>query len=273
VKKIMIIFVGLMLCASSFAQTTDWQQYMLATSAPVLALNDNPDSTTTTTVVETAKLKSPKRAFFLSAALPGAGQYYNNSYLKAAGFLALEAAGWAAYISYNGKGNDIEDEFEAYADQHWSEDKYWDWIAQHSGKERNDLTALRDWEHSQFSHGLHEQKDQQYYEMIGKYYQFNWGWDDFRTLYSIGLTDKEMVDGKLISPNRLNYEDRRHDSNDAFKKATTASTIVIVNHLLSAVEAAWDASRQNKRVQTTLRFEPKFMNNQQYTVLALHLNW
>lgn len=265
--------MSLIIGTSSFAQTTDWQQYMLATSAPVLALNDNPDSSSTSEVVQTVRVKSPKKAFFLSALVPGAGQVYNNSYLKAAGFLALEAASWAAYISYNSKGNDIEDEFEAYADRHWSEDKYWDWIAQQSGMDRNNLSELREWEHDSFSHGLHEQKDQQYYEMIGKYFQFNWGWDDFRDLYSITLTDKEMVDRHLLSPNRSHYENRRHDSNNAFKNATTASTIVLVNHLISAIEAAWYTSRQNQRIQTTMRFEPMFMNNQQYTVLALHLNW
>jgi hypothetical protein len=271
----MLIFVGLLFCASSFAQATDWQQYMRDTSAPVLALNDRPDSNSTTSpaVVQTVRVKSPKKAFFLSAAIPGAGQYYNGSLVKAAGFLALEAASWAAYISYNNKGNDIDKEFHAYADQHWSENHYWDWIAQQSQKDRNDLAALREWEHASFSHGLHVNKDQQYYEMIGKYYQFNWGWDDFRLNHSITLTDEEMVDDKMISANRLYYEGRRHDSNAALKMATTATTVVILNHLFGAAEAAWDASRQNKRLQTTMRFEPMFMNNQQYTVLALRLNW
>ena len=74
--------------------------------------------------------------------------------------------------------------------------------------------ALRDWEGSQFSHGLHRDKDQQYYEMIGKYHQFSWGWDDFRENNAISMSDYEITqryneDKSTINKNRLKKETRR----------------------------------------------------------------
>ncbi len=253
----------------SFAADIDWQQYMLQTTAPVIALQDV-DSGNMGQLNGPVKQKSPKKALILSAVVPGAGQAYYGSYWKAAGFVTLEAAAWTIYAVYTNKGNQIEDDFQAFADEHWSESEYWDWIAQHSGVDRNDMAALRDWEHKNFSHGLHIEKDQQYYEMIGKYDQFNYGWDDS----DIGLLDDAWnKQNPQRSKRRLYYEDQRDDSNRAFKIATTGTTIVMFNHILSAIEAAWGTSRQNKRVQTSLRFEPLYMNNQQYSALTLRLNW
>ena len=268
-RKFVIIMFILFGTTVSFAGDIDWQQYMLDTTAPLFVMQDiNPVKTKI--ITGPVKLKSPKKALFLSALVPGAGQAYGGSYLKAAGFFTLEVAGWAMYAVYTNKGNDIEDEFHAFADKHWIESDYWNWIAQKSDVDRNDMDALREWEHKNFSHGLHVNKDQQYYEMIGKYDQFNYGWDDS----DIGLLDDTWnKQNPQRSKKRLYYEDKRDDSNRAFKVATTGTTIVMLNHIISAIEAAWGTSQQNKRVQTSLRFEPLYMNNQQYSALTFRLNW
>ena len=71
-------------------------------------------------------------------------------------------------------------------------------------------------------------KNQQYYEMIGKYEQFVWGWDDVQA-----LTDST---GK--SENRLAYEDMRHDSNTYLKRAGYAAGFILLNHIVSAIDAS-----------------------------------
>lgn len=238
---------------------------MVDARSPQLALQQAGE---TTAAAPTLSTKSVKKGLFMSAALPGAGQLYNGNYIKAAAFIAAEAAGWTLYITQNKKGNDIDAEFRAFADEHWSENDYWDWIARHSGIDRNDIEALREWEGENFSHGLHREKDQQYYEMIGKYDQFNYAWDDS----DIGLLD-EGFDKSKRSANRLYYEERRAASNAAFKRATTGATIVLFNHIVSALDAAWSINRGNQQFTANVYGDYKLVNSEPVPSLNLSLNW
>lgn len=72
--------------------------------------------------------KSVAKAVAFSALLPGAGQLYNGSYWKAAAFLAVEAAAWTVFFTYTKKGDDKDAEFKRYADQYWSEYRYWSYV-------------------------------------------------------------------------------------------------------------------------------------------------
>lgn len=269
--KLVCVFFLLSLFLSLDAQTTDWAQYLLSTSAPVFNQDEKLDVQESTVGQE----KNLKVALLMSAVIPGSGQYYAKSYWKAAGFLALEAVAWSIYVSGNKNGKKIEDEFHNYAQSHWSESDYWKWISYHSGIAYNEenMEALREWEHGEFSHGLHREKDQQYFEMIGKYHQFNWGWDDFREGRTIDITHEQMTATKMVSDNRYHYESRRNASNDAFKNATTGATIALFNHLLCAVDAAWTTSRYNKKIQTTVRLEPFYYCDHVESLLTLRVNW
>ncbi len=113
--KVTIVFMT-MLVFSLSALANDWQKFMLDNSAPMLS----PESDGGTTVV--FKKKNPKAAFVMSAVIPGAGQIYAKSYIKAAAFLAVEVAAWTYYAQNNSEGRRIEAEFQAYADTHWSEE-------------------------------------------------------------------------------------------------------------------------------------------------------
>lgn len=271
-KNIIIYAAVLSLFLSSQSDADDWQQFMRETSAPVFAQEQLASEPSTVVVNE----KNPKLAFVLSAIVPGTGQIYAKSYWQAAGFFALEALSWTMYAVYTNEGQDIEDEFHQYANKHWSESEYWRWIAYQSGKPEDDMEALREWESGKdgkFSHGLHRQKDQQYYEMIGKYHQFNYGWDDFREDYPIDMSHEEMTAKQIVSDNRYFYESRRNASNDAFKKATTGTTIAMLNHLLSAVHAAWATTKFNKQINMSLQFEPIYFNQHTQTVLAFRVTW
>ena len=218
--------------------------------------------------------KNVKAALFMSAAVPGAGQAYAGSWLKAALFIAVETAGWTMYGIYNDKGKDIRTEFHNYAHTHWSEPEYWKWVAHQAGLEFNpdDLAPLREWEHEHFSHGLHEEKDQQYYEMIGKYHQFNYGWDDFREQYPINMSHQEL--NNIETENRHTYESKRNDANRAFRTATSGITAVMLNHILSAADAAWTVHTLNNRsTKLSLRAEPLYFDQNLQTVLSLRVNW
>jgi len=73
-----------------------------------------------------ANKKTPLLAAGLSAVIPGAGQFYNKDFLLSAVFVAIEAAGIATAIIYNGKGDDQTAYFESYALEYWAVDKYAD---------------------------------------------------------------------------------------------------------------------------------------------------
>ncbi len=253
-----------------FAQDNKWQEFMLAGAK----YDVNSMSTNESQNLSGMEKKSIKKPALMSVVVPGAGQVYNGSYYKGLGFLAIEAVSWTMYITYNNEGNDIEDEFHGYANTHWSEQDYWKYVAHHSGIEYTGTTenieALRVEEGKLFSHGLHREKDQQYYEMIGKYDQFNYGWDDYDKDL-IGKTVKEMQ--SLRSSKRLYYEGRRDDSNQAFKKATTGATIALFNHIFSALEAAWSVNKYNKTITAQMNMEPLHFNNQYCSALTLRMTW
>lgn len=204
--------------------------------------------------------KSGVLAAVASAVVPGAGQAYAGSYWKTLGFVSVEAASWFFYVRWDKDGDDIKRDFRQFADTHWREDEYWAWIAQESGHSSTDMNALRQWEREHFSHSLHEQKDQQYYEMIGKYDQFNIGWDDTNTPRGRNSARRDY------------YETLRDKSNKAYKKAATCEMIALANHCLSALDAAWTVSRHNRRaVRTSLRIVP--MPETGDYALTLRVTW
>ncbi|HNR66815.1 MAG TPA: hypothetical protein PKN24_02095 [bacterium] len=264
--KHLLLFVGLLpILSSAQGQQHDWQAFMLNTATADFQVE----------LQEPASQKRIPVGFLLSAAVPGAGQIYNGSWLKAAGFFAVEVAAWTLYAQFQDKGNSLEDDFHRFADEHWIEAEYWDWISTGSGipySEEN-MEQLRSWEQEHFSHGLHRNKDQQYYEMIGKYHQFNAGWDDATKGMSPDFQpDYDSV--RDISALRLDYEGMRDDSNRALKHATSAASVALVNHLVSGLEAAWSILRDNKRqMHTRLQMETVPFNAEPTAVLSLRLIW
>ncbi len=88
--------------------------------------------------------------------------------------------------------NDKQNMAECYklADKHWSKADYYQWLIDsiyYSNPDVNyenvcDTFWYWDKEKQEkvyFSHHLPDIKNQQYYEMIGKYEQFRYGWDDY----------------------------------------------------------------------------------------------
>jgi hypothetical protein len=207
--------------------------------------------------------KSPYLAAAFSVVLPGAGEFYSESYWKSAIFLAAEAALWTLDIIYNGKGDTQTDFYKHYADEHWSAVQYAEWINANlqylNGSldketyripinsdvslppwERIDWKALGRVEHEiggGFSHSLAPYGDQQYYEMIGKYMQFIHGWDQTNFNVSTYLDQ--------LTTQMTWYAGERGKANNFYNVASTAATILVLNHVLSAFDAAWSAHSYN----------------------------
>ncbi len=184
--------------------------------------------------------RSPGRAFFYSLLIPGGGQVYTGSKTKAAFFIGVEAALWVGYFSFHSDGQKKQDQYIDYANAHWSPELYTNWLIEELGITDDSSTYYdANGQPHEFSHHLPDVKNQQYYEMVGKYDQFLYGWKD---------TDYRS--GDLTSDWRSSYLLMRNSSNNAFGKAKAAAIFSIANHLLSAFEAAWSAKRFNKKQDT-----------------------
>ncbi len=233
-----------------------------------------------------ASQKSIGKAVLFSAVLPGAGQFYAQSYWKALAFVAVEATAWAINISNNKKGDDKTSEFIDFADQNWSEQRYWSYVYYKLNgrvEDPNFPTGVYDnliqpdeanrpviidevWQTAEedlepfatteylrgFSHHLPDEKTQQYYEMIGKYpEQFGNAWAD--ASFDVSYRGAYGGVGNITPMNDL-YTTMRLDANNFYNKAGYGTMIALVNHLVSAIDAGFTTRSFNrKQVELTYR--------------------
>jgi hypothetical protein len=231
---------------------------------------------------DATRRKSPWLAAGLSLLVPGAGEFYAENYWKAAAFLAIDIAAWSLAHSFDKKGDRQTDFFQNYANRNWSPGKYakfaletyvppaeWvnyngllasNWESRPPSEQVNwvMLNALE--RHISgtangryFSHTLPPYGDQQYFELIGKYQQFYQGWNDADP----SLVTYDQISAKINSDytNFKYYAGERGKANDFYTTATTYVTVAIVNHVLSAVDAAWTASSYNRHLSASMRIQ------------------
>lgn len=260
----------------------------------------------------------PGKALLLSAILPGTGQFYAKNYLFAGAFLALEVGAWYGVATYHSEGMDKEDEYIAYADQYWTYydgsqslgdyGSYLDYefyaatefgpdgesggeVYNGSVEQWEELTwnEKLDWLPSNgFTHELDPtDKDQQYYEMIGKYDQFGAGWPedgDYDASWRDGpylydATGAPTWQWQTHNSYRETYLNIRKDSNDALDRSKNFTMVVLGNHLLSALHAGFSVSLHNRKltkeqnVEGAFNFEPKKYNDEYLAMGVLKIRF
>ncbi len=108
-----------------------------------------------------------------------------------------------------------------------------------------------------FSHRLPGFGDQQYYELIGKYFQFAPGWSDYPEWVVDGdytdAIDPERSDGDgvkiSVSPTFFLYARDHAHSQDLLRRASKITSLIIVNHVIAAIDAAVFARLHNRRLE------------------------
>jgi hypothetical protein len=210
--------------------------------------------------------KSPWLAAGMSLVVPGSGEFYAENYWKSALFLAVEVGAWALAYHFDKKGDSQTDFFQGYADQHWNVVQYAEYTidnfvpatqqAEYLSRVIPNRGTGRPWEQVNwdalnqmereiggfYSHTLPRYGEQQYYELIGKYPQFNQGWDDA----NLSLPPDYFVIKKNLTERYLYYSSERGKANDYYRNASTFVTVAVINHLLSAADAAWTTSSYNR---------------------------
>ena len=212
------------------------------------------------------KKKSVLLGALMSAVVPGAGEFYGKSYLKAGIFFGVELISWGAYAVYQVKGNNQTDKFQSYADQYWDVRTYARWLINQGfqgneviNPDEPDRDVLRQQimqcEAQNFTHTLPEYGSQQYYELIGKYQNFQAGWTNLAHVptKAPGPYNYETYRDPVF----VNYANERQKANDYYDYAKTGTIIVVLNHILSAADAAWTVSMFNKNVEMETGFEIK----------------
>jgi hypothetical protein len=240
-----------------------------------------PDSLPGPRANDEAEKKSALLAGALSMVVPGAGEFYTKSYWRSGGFILAEAGLWVFYAAYNSKGNNQTDLFQNFADDHWSVVRYAQWIQANVTALNPDVTSFTDylipntqnlppwyqvnWDKlnavenaiaqlpgNGFTHLLPHRPEQQYYELIGKYPQFAGGWDD------AGNMTPERIVRSDVSARFLEYAKMRGKANDFYNIATTGAVLLVVNHVLSALDAAWSAAQFNDHLKLEAHLQPTY---------------
>lgn len=225
------------------------------------------------------KPKSSRKAFFLSLLLPGLGETYVGS-KRSFIFFGVEALSWWMYVTNTQKGNDLEKDYESFADKNWHYDditdanqyNYWEWLKkQYSVPDSigsRDFSKIDKFIENKTSgssgggsiHNLPSTKTQQYYEMTGKYDQFVFGWSDIDDNNKNGepINPNLSANGYKLdtqsvnSPMRTKYMNMRGDSNDKLKAGQTGLQLMMINRIISAVDAARLAYHHNQKNKSDL---------------------
>ncbi|MFH0777009.1 MAG: hypothetical protein V2A71_00115 [Candidatus Eisenbacteria bacterium] len=181
--------------------------------------------------------KSPSKAFLFSSLMPGSGQLYVGA-KRGYVYLGVEAIAWTSSYFLHRSGKDKKEEYEDYADQHWT---YPD-----IGTEYNGYTYTA--EVDSLIEYFYAHDKEHYYEDIGKYPVYFPGWDP---------------------GTREGYLDLRDDSNRLLKRSGYAMMLAVVNHVASAIDALRLARDYNVKVGHGVELNLKFQGNQHSTGVML----
>jgi len=245
-----------------------------------------------------AKKRSVGAAFGMSAVIPGLGQAYNKQWGKAIGAFVMEAAIITSSIIWRNEGNGLERDYQLFAHAGWDPAKYANWLNDYSSfinvtvdpisvpssiDFRNpDSWSDQEWQvvlsffdqiqdverqmyhvetGAAFSHTLPDFSEQQYYELIGKYYQFAPGWDDYPAWLDENGVPTAAIDPSMtgangdrpnVSPTFFRYSDDHAHANDVLRRASRVSGLLILTHMVSAIDAAISAKMHNDRISPGL---------------------
>lgn len=183
-----------------------------------------------------AQLKINKKTavnFGKSLLIPGWGQWSNGNKVRAIAYIVAEIGGIYSYKSNHDAGYDKELEFKAFADVHWD---YHIW--EHSTEVRgNEVYSCGNKSTHPMptyidDNGIEQPiRDHHFYENISKYKEFVCGWDD--------VAEKWEEGSRVYTPRKLEYINMRTRSNDLYRNAQISGTLIMLNHLISAFDAAF----------------------------------
>lgn len=193
-----------------------------------------------------------------SAILPGLGELYlyfdsgEKSYLTWFPlFMAVDGYLWYGYKKNYDEGKDFKRQYEEYCDAHWSEERFLD---QHPWCDALPSGQCDSWQQYNeecdlqpffFLYIPKELDREEYYENCGKYDAFCFGWDDWDPAAWDGNYDEQFKE-LAWTPHRTYYWDLRAESDKYLVRADQHVMLLIVNRVVSMIDAGWLAYKMNK---------------------------
>jgi len=209
----------------------------------------------------TGKKKSGWPVLF-SLILPGAGEA-SMGYKRGYVMMAADIFAWTQVSRYHSDGGDLKDEYIAYADDHYSDEllleAYKDVSSDLDRVDEGDTyfgTIIGEFNFNTLDdlHNLplyvtKEDDFREYYENLGKWDQFIFGWDDYSRAsdptnpdapagYDPTLTRADLQH-PWVSKNRETYRLMRDASNDAYKKRDRWLYVNIGLRVFSVIQSAY----------------------------------
>ncbi len=173
--------------------------------------------------------KAPGKAFFLSLILPGMGEYYVGASSYTPYFIGMEILAGLGWYGNNWYAGRLEDEYMAFAVQHAGVNgehkdlKYWSSIGKY-----DDL----------YGYNEQRERDRNFEAMFDETPEFFWQWDS--------------------KTNRLEYDRRRLHANSILNQEVYFQLALVLNHLVSAVNALRLARRHNRQLEQTRAWQFRF---------------
>jgi hypothetical protein len=209
-------------------------------------------------------------AMVASAILPGMGELYcytasrdRWTLARVPALVALDAYMWYGYIHNHRVGKDYKQDFEDYADAHWSLDKF---LKEHpccnqgvgdSCESWTDFNEVCQGEPNYFYYTSREIDGEEYYENVGKYNAFVFGWDDAEE-WDYNNPD-EFSDYQYWTPHRQYYWSLRKESDKYLLRSDEFLMGLLVSRVVSMLDTGWLAYRiskgQNPDKGWSLRFK------------------
>jgi hypothetical protein len=203
--------------------------------------------------------KDARLAMAMSMLVPGTGNFYaDKQSITTYIWPVLEIGLWVGYIYYRSEGDKVTEDYENYADIHFSRDRQ-DHIEPYlRGQYLNDVYDETFWR-------LDDQNSQHFYEDIGKYNKYVFGWSDWYDAYARDENGNDVTpifngDGteadfhwtgnqvtnsnysswpedEIHSDLRAKFIDMRIDAEKQYDKAKMFTFGILLNHVLSATDA------------------------------------
>lgn len=188
-------------------------------------------------VVASISKKSPQKAFLFSAIMPGTGEFYSGANKRGVFFAASEIAFWSTYIVLHGKAENYQEEYIKFVDDHivFEDD---------SPADSTKSWTLEDYEHATQAdnwHYVYTETNGKPIDRVGKFY-----WKDLpkdKIDESGGVPIEESN-----SESRINAFEKRGLANDKYKQAKIFLGLVVINHVVSAIDARIAATIYNNRL-------------------------
>jgi hypothetical protein len=233
--------------------------------------------------------KNAKLAMLMSAIVPGAGQFYaDRKSITTYVFPIVEAGLIYGYISYMNKGRDIEQHYQNWAtnelitvrnsqgDSLWSGPRYYAAFQFATQENLIGIHSTDIYDNIYFKWNAQNlEYDQHFYEDIGKYDKYIFGWVDWHFEYAYNgetsVNPNWVWDNNQISPRwlgnyplnpdniipgqtwqepnsalRAKYISMRREAEVKYDHATGFSFAIVANHMVSAFDAIRVTHKANR---------------------------